>query len=564
MCPDRPVRQRPFLLRRLSTGGVVGALVLFSAALGPSLLPRSALYQGLAAGICAAIGYVAGVAGEWVAVRTGLWWTPSGRWRRRVRWLLAGTATAVVIAALAVNRDWQGRSRDLLGIPRPDSEQPLVVLALALAVCLVALAATRALRRLAGILARFVGRWLPRVLARLLAVVAVATGLVLLVDGTVVAGARALLTSTYATFDTGTFAGDAPPGQPERSGSAASASPWDTLGREGRRFVAGGRSVEGIATAIAPIGLDRPVREPIRVYAGLAAGDTLADVAGVVVDELDRTGAWDRAVLVLATSTGTGWVDPAAADAVELLWAGDTAVASMQYSYLPSWVTFVSDRTTPPAAGRALFEAVYARWSQLPEADRPRLYVTGVSLGAFGSQGAFSSLQDLTARADGAVWAGTPGFTPLWRDLTAGRDAGSPQIRPVLDGGAQARWGLGPTEPDLWSLGPQWSSPRVVFLQHASDGVTWWSTDLLLDRPDWLREPRGPDVLDDVRWFPVTTFWQVTIDLLVAGDAPPGHGHNFTAEYADAWAAVATPPGWTETGTQVLREAVAAARPWRP
>jgi len=96
----------------------------------------------------------------------------------------------------------------------------------------------------------------------------------------------------------------------------------------------------------------------------------------------------------------------------------------------------------------------------------------------------------------------------------------------------------------------------VLYLQHASDPVTWWSPSLLLDRPDWLAEERGPDVPAASRWVPVVTFWQVSADMLLGFDAPPGHGHNYTGEHADGWAAVLEPEGWTPGRVADLREYV--------
>lgn len=559
---------RPSLARRLqrwvarfSPAGLIGALVLFAAALGPSLTPRGPLFQGAAAGACAVMGYGIGATVGWILRRTRLHWQPSLVWQRRLWWGGGGVAVVVVVVSLVVSDDWQRRLRDVMGMPQPSSAHSVTILVVALLVALLVLTVARGLRRVARAVARLVGRWLPPVAARALAVTVVAVGTVLLLNGTLVAGGKALLSSTYGELDAQTYEDSVQPQQPERSGSPESLSSWDSLGREGRRFVSSGRTVEQLEQVTAKTGLDLPVREPIRVYAGLRSGDTLEETAQVVVDELDRTDAWDREALVVWTTTGTGWVDPSSADALEMLWGGNTAIAAMQYSYLPSWVSFVGDRQTPPDAGKALFEAVRERWEQLPEGDRPKLYVFGISLGSYGSQGAFSGVQDLEQRVDGAVWAGTPGFTPLWQDLTAARDAGSQEIAPVLDGGETVRWGLGldgAGDIDLWSLGTDWDSPRVVYLQHASDGVIWWSPDLLLEKPDWLREPRGPDVLPDVTWFPVASFWRLTIDLFVAGETPPGHGHNYHVEYADAWAAVATPPGWTDAGTQVLRAEIAA------
>lgn len=562
--PLRALR-RTFLrwLGRFSPAGLAAALVLFASALGPSLTPRGALFQGAAAGMSAVMGYGLGVLLAWVLRRIGVRVPPvPARWRRVVGLGSALAATTVVVAALAVNRDWQARVRDLMGMPQPESAHSVRVLLVSLVLALLVLQLARGIRATTRALARTLRRWIPVQVARLVAVLVVAVAVVLLVDGGLVRGVQNAMESSFSVLDTQTFEGNVPPTAAERSGSPSSAQSWDSLGREGRRFVSTGPDVADLEAFDESAGLDRQVREPIRVYAGLHSADTLDGVAANVVAELDRTDAWDRGVLVVTTTTGTGWVDPPAARAVELLWGGDTAIAAMQYSYLPSWVSFVGDRSTPVEAGRALFEAVYERWQQLPADDRPLLEVFGISLGSFGSQGAFGSLQDVLARTDGAVWAGTPGFTPLWQELTADRDPGSRQIDPVLDGGTHVRWGVGLDADggtDLFDLGQDWQRPRVVYLQHASDGVTWWSPDLLLHRPDWTREPRGSDVLDDVRWFPVASFWQLTIDLFVAGEVPAGHGHTFVTEYADAWAAVAPPPGWTSDDTAALRAAVGAA-----
>ncbi|UJP39434.1 alpha/beta hydrolase [Cellulomonas palmilytica] len=549
-------------LRRFSGPGLAVALVFFAVALGPALVPRAAFYQGAVAGICAAIGYGVGVLLAWVVRRAGVPWSRRGsRWFRRV---LLVAAVLVVPWALWWNRTWQDDLRALFGMPPAESSHPFVVLVLALVVALLLLLVGRGLRRVTRwvtrLVRRVVGRWVPLPVARLVAVALVAWLTVVVLDGTVVRGGLAALNDVYSTVDEGTAEGVVQPTDPLRSGSPDSLVAWDDLGLQGRTFVAGGRPAAHFEEIAQRTGRTAPLQEPIRAYAGLSTGDTLDEVAQLVVAELDRTDAWDRSVLAVVTATGTGWVDPSMADALELLWGGDTAIASMQYSYLPSWVSFVGDRSTPPAAGRALFEAVYERWSQLPADARPALYVAGISLGSYGSQGAFSSLQDVEARTDGALWVGTPGFTQLWGELTAERDPGSPQITPVLDDGRTVRWANRPADGDdrqLWALGTDWSQPRVVYDQHASDGVVWWSPRLVLNKPDWLSEPRGSDVLPSTRWYPLITFWQTTIDLFVAGSAPAGHGHNYHTEYADGWSAIAPPDGWSDDDTAVLREVVA-------
>ena len=80
-------------------------------------------------------------------------------------------------------------------------------------------------------------------------------------------------------------------------------------------------------------------------------------------------------MLVVANPTGTGWLQPGAVDALEFLHAGDTAIVSMQYSYLPSWITLLVDPDGSRVAARALFDKVYGHWSALPHDNRPKLYL---------------------------------------------------------------------------------------------------------------------------------------------------------------------------------------------
>ncbi|QIK66398.1 hypothetical protein G7072_08535 [Nocardioides sp. HDW12B] len=60
-----------------------------------------------------------------------------------------------------------------------------------------------------------------------------------------------------------------------------------------------------------------------------------------------------------STTTGTGWVEPASLGSFEYIAGGDTASVAVQYSYLPSWLSFLVDQDRARAAGRALFDAVY-------------------------------------------------------------------------------------------------------------------------------------------------------------------------------------------------------------
>jgi uncharacterized membrane protein len=99
-----------------------------------------------------------------------------------------------------------------------------------------------------------------------------------------------------------------------------------------------------------------------------------------------------------------------------------------------------------------------------------------------------------------------------------------------------------------------WGSTRVVYLQHGSDPVVFFSPSLAWGYPDWLREdPRSPDVSPQMEWFPLVTLWQVALDLPGAGDVPDGFGHMYSKQAnAVGWVAVANPDGWTAAKTTAL------------
>ncbi|HZB49521.1 MAG TPA: alpha/beta-hydrolase family protein, partial [Mycobacteriales bacterium] len=167
----------------------------------------------------------------------------------------------------------------------------------------------------------------------------------------------------------------------------------------------------------------------------------------------------------------------------------------------------------------------------------------------------FSGEYDLRNRTAGAVFAGPPNFNTLYREFVDDRDPGSREVAPIYRDGRTIRFEddtATPVEP----ASTPWDPPRVLYLQHASDPIVWWSGNLLLSRPDWLEEPRGRDVLGAMVWIPVVTFWQVTADLPMAAEVPSGHGHKYNAEHVDAWTLILQPTGWTPEQTDQLRRIV--------
>ena len=404
------------------------------------------------------------------------------------------------------------------------------------------------LRRLARWLTHQLGRWIPAATARAVAGLLVVLLAVGLVNGVVLDGMFAVADSSFGAVNGETQPEVRPPDDPLRSGGPNSLISWASLGNQGRTFIAGGPDP---ARLRAFAGAE--VTAPIRVYAGLDSAATSRERAALAVRELQRTGAFSRDVLCVITTTGTGWVNAQAVDPLEYMYAGNSALVSMQYSYLPSPISFLVDRERARAAGRDLFNEVYAVWSRLPSEQRPRLLVFGESLGSFGAESAFSGSDDIRNRTDGMLLVGPPSRNGLWSELVADRDPGTRAVLPTYEQGTTVRFAA-----DAADLQPAGSSPKVVYLQHPSDPITWWAPELMFRRPDWLAEPRGDDVLPSTRWFPFVTFWQLTADMAFANSVPAGHGHRFGATPVAAWAFLAPPDGWTADRTAALTATIAA------
>ena len=403
----------------------------FSRALSftPSLLPRGGIVQGLVCGITAAIGYGLGVLAAWV------WRAFADRDPRRPRrrfWLTFFISAAVLYAgSFGLGQYWQYEIRKLMGVT--DYNIPLVIASpfiAALVFCLLLLIG----RSLHGLYrwAREAAQPLDRA-ARgeggRLGLVVGSTYLVvsgLLLQGFVNAHEQCLLAARHDDRR-----GRAPAHDQPALGRARLARAVGHAGLPGPQFRRQGPSVSDIAKFT-----HHPAMEPIRVYAGLASAADAESQAALAVEDLNRAGGFQRKNLLVVTTTGSGWVDPALVDTFEYLSGGDCATVAIQYSYLPSWISYLVDQSKAREAGRALFDAVYGAWSTLPPGQRPRLFVAGESLGSFGGEAAFSGENELRNLTAGALFAGPPNFNTLFREFSDHRDAGARRSSPFtrMDG----------------------------------------------------------------------------------------------------------------------------------
>ena len=532
---------------RCSFTGLAGATVFFCLSLTPSLLPRGHVVQGLISGILAAIGYGLGVLAVWLVRHLTSRELPHAS-RTAWRWL-AGLAAVSAGAFLYLGSGWQHDIHELIGIDPPARFGFPIVLVIAALLAAILIGLVRLLRRAAQRVSAWLGRWIPAATARIVAGTLVILLLIGVFNGVVLDGLFAAADNTFRTLNDETQPDVEPTADPLRSGGPASLMSWASLGNQGRIFIAGGPDAEQLRSFGGTA-----AKSPIRVYAGLDSAPTSREQAALAVRELQRTGAFDRRVLCVITTTGTGWVNAQAVDPLEYMYAGDTALVSMQYSYLPSPISFLVDRERARSAGRDLFNQVYGVWTRLPREQRPKLLVFGESLGSFGAESAFSGTDDIRNRTDGMLLVGPPSRNGLWSELVADRDPGSPAVLPSYEHGATVQFAANPA--DLRSGTSE--GPRVVYLQYPSDPITWWAPALMVRRPDWLAEPRGADVSPSMHWFPFVTFSQVTADMAISNAVPAGHGHNFGATPVAAWAHLAAPDGWTAERTAALTAIIAA------
>jgi len=248
------------------------------------------------------------------------------------------------------------------------------------------------------------------------------------------------------------------------------------------------------------------------------------------------------------TPTGTGWVDPAALDSVEYLHRGAIASVALQYSYLGSWLYLLAGADYGADAARALFKEIYGYWTTLPRDNRPRLYLHGLSLGAKNSEQSTDLIEVVGDPFAGALWSGPPYSSRLWRFLTDRRNPGSPAWLPRFRDGSFVRFMNQDGEATSAISAPNaaWGPMRIVYLQYASDPVTFFEFGSLYREPDWMLPPRGPDVSQQMRWYPVVTLLQLAVDKFMATSAPIGHGHVYApAHYIEAWIQVTDLRDWS-------------------
>jgi uncharacterized membrane protein len=251
--------------------------------------------------------------------------------------------------------------------------------------------------------------------------------------------------------------------------------------------------------------------DPIRVFVGVRAAESVEERARIAVDQLERLGAFERGRILVCSATLRGYVNPIPIAAEEHFSRGNVASVVVQYH---DRRTLLMPAKVPIAARthRALLEELRRR---LPREGGPEVCVYGESLGAWASQNVFrgGGVQALDeAGVSRALWIGTPYFSRLPRLLAKGElptddRIGTIRTKELLAGAGDPAW-------------------RFVFLERRTDPVVLFSgLELIWRRPDWL--PPG-------RWTPGVTFVQLAFDLVAAtnwtSSVPQALAHDYRLE----------------------------------
>jgi uncharacterized membrane protein len=313
---------------------------------------------------------------------------------------------------------------------------------------------------------------------------------------------------------------DTPPATSSRSAGPGSAITFSRTGRQGRRFIMNVPAPDEIAQVMGA----RSVADPVRVFVGYDMAKTAADRVALALEELDRTGAYDRSLLIVGSPAGTGVVNTVAFETADYLLRGDSAGVAVQYERLPSLLCL--HRTGVGGHHhRLLLEGIRDALARRGTGRRrPRVVVYGESLGAWAGQNAFlhqgvDGLDELGVER--ALWVGTPYYSGWMHES--------------LRSNGQRPGGTVVEVPSVLALRAMSEEERrgvrVVLLTHHNDPIRKLNLDLLVRRPVWLGTDRPPTVPAGQRFTPMITGLQTIVDTANATNQVPGvfraTGHDY-------------------------------------
>ncbi len=343
-----------------------------------------------------------------------------------------------------------------------------------------------------------------------------------------------------------------PPTAPEVSGSPDSVSTFEELGLQGRRYVIDVVTPELIGEIMG----EKAKAHPIRAFIGFNTEPLYSTGrAELALEELDRTGAFDRSYLLLISPTGTGWVDHTVIEAAELITRGDIATCCIQYARSPSFLA-VQQVPLGRAQFRLLLWGIRERLRERPPEKRPKVLVFGESLGAWSSSDVVMH-QGISGfdhyGIDRALWFGLPWLAKWSR---------SGMIRQTSETVPEGTVGVFDRHEQYEELtDEQRDRLRAVVLSHDNDPIALFGPDMLMRKPEWVDTDGLRGVADAIEWVPIVTFCQTAIDAANAMVTVPGDfqsfGHDYRADTArfvrDAYRLPATSEDQMERIEKALR-----------
>ncbi|WP_371743748.1 alpha/beta hydrolase [Mangrovicoccus sp. HB161399] len=517
---------------------LVTALLFLAASLTPSMIPRSWIVQGALSGALMGLGYLIGRFLLLVWRSLGLTALPG-----RTAWAILDAALLAALAvagyALWQHGIWQDDVRLRMDMSPAESAHLLRIVGLAAGIFLVLMLLGLAVQRVFDMARRRLTHVMPQGAANVLGLLIVVLAMFFLTRDGLVDRLVAVMDESFETAQR-LFDPERPaPEDPMKTGSAESLVSWGALGKPGRNFIA-----DGVDAARISGFTGRPAKEPIRVYVGRAQNDDPEIRARIALSELIRQGAFERKILIVASPTGTGWLDPGSFDAVEMMHDGDTASVAVQYSFMQSPAALIFETRSGLDQAEATIRVIHDYWRDLPPVSRPKFYIHGLSLGAWSSMYGVNGFRMANDPISGAFWAGPPFPSDLWNRATRNRDEGSPEILPVLADGEAVRFmsHYGGLDRDY----APWRNLRVIFLQYSTDAIVFYDPASTWRPSDWMREPLAPDVSPNFRFIPVVTQFQMAMDMAIAMSVPGGHGHAYyLPDYVLAWAELTEPANWS-------------------
>ena len=299
-----------------------------------------------------------------------------------------------------------------------------------------------------------------------------------------------------------------------------SVMPFDSIGKEGRRFVLMALDREEITSVMGVAAID-----PIRVVGGFESASTVQKRVELIMEDMERLGAFDRSIIAVGSPTGVGYFNYSIAEALEYLSLGDCAIVVPQYALVPSALALTQTRKAEELT-RLLLQQINSRIQS--QVRPPKIFLIGESLGA---NVALDCAIDASGHpyvpvfdelgVDGGLYLGVPFRTKMWKAWRYDRMRTDPHYELELV-----------SEPKEIGILPA-GTYRHLMVVHHDDPVNKFGFRMILQPPWWMGPPadRPPLFPKESKYRPFTTFILATVDLLNGMQSKPGtfvrKGHDY-------------------------------------